>query len=142
MTQLLQQPAPQFTAPAVMPDNTIREDFSLRDLDGKYGILFFYPFDFSFVCPTELLALDERVDAFRARDCEVVGISTDSHFSHLAWKRTPVEDGWHWAGLLPSGFGSAEEHQSRLRSAGGRRGRLPSHLPCGPDGYGPAHVRE
>lgn len=110
MTQLLQQPAPQFTAPAVMPDNTIRDDFSLRDLDGKYSILFFYPFDFSFVCPTELLALDERVDAFRARDCEVVGISTDSQFSHLAWKRTPVEDG----GIGPVSFPLVSDLQKNI----------------------------
>ena len=110
MTLLLQQPAPQFTAPAVMPDNTIREDFSLRDLDGKYSILFFYPFDFSFVCPTELLALDERVDAFRARECEVVGISTDSQFSHLAWKRTPVEEG----GIGPVSFPLVSDLQKKI----------------------------
>jgi len=100
MTLLPQQPAPQFTALAVMPDDTIEEDFSLRNSDGKYRILFFYPFDFSFVCPTELLALNESVDAFRKRECEVVGISTDSHFSHLAWKRTPVEEG----GIGPVSF--------------------------------------
>jgi peroxiredoxin (alkyl hydroperoxide reductase subunit C) len=100
MTLLLQQKAPQFSAPAIMPDDTIQEGFSLGDSDGKYRVLFFYPFDFSFVCPTELLALDESVDAFRERDCEVVGISTDSQFSHLAWKRTPVEEG----GIGPVSF--------------------------------------
>ena len=100
MILLPQQPAPLFTAPAVMPDDTIQEDFSLRDSDGKYRILFFYPFDFSLVCPTELLALNESVDAFRERECEIVGISTDSQFSHLAWKRTPVEEG----GIGPVAF--------------------------------------
>ena len=100
MTLLPQQPAPQFTAPAVMPDDTIQADFSLRSSDGKYRILFFYPFDFSFVCPTELLALNESVDAFRERECEIVGISTDSQFSHLAWKRMPVEEG----GIGPVSF--------------------------------------
>lgn len=93
MTLLLQQPAPDFTAPAVMPDNTIRDDFSLGESDGRYRVLFFYPYDFSFVCPTELLALDESIEAFRARGCDVIGISTDSQYSHLAWKRTPVEEG-------------------------------------------------
>jgi peroxiredoxin (alkyl hydroperoxide reductase subunit C) len=93
MTLLLQQPAPDFTAPAVMPDNTIRDNFSLGESDGRYRVLFFYPYDFSFVCPTELLALDESVEAFRARECDVIGISTDSQYSHLAWKRTPVEEG-------------------------------------------------
>ncbi len=93
MSTLVQQPAPPFTAPAVMPDNSLRKDFSLDTLRGKYRVLFFYPFDFSFVCPTELLALDRSLEAFQSRDCEVVAISTDSHFSHLAWKKTPVEDG-------------------------------------------------
>lgn len=100
MTLLPQQPAPQFKAPAVMPDDTIKEELSLSDSDGKYRILFFYPFDFSFVCPTELLALNESVDAFRERECEIVGISTDSQFSHLAWKRMSKEEG----GIGPLSF--------------------------------------
>jgi peroxiredoxin (alkyl hydroperoxide reductase subunit C) len=83
-----------------MPDDTIKEEFSLSDSDGKYRILFFYPFDFSFVCPTELLALNESVGAFRERECEIVGISTDSQFSHLAWKRMSVEEG----GIGPLSF--------------------------------------
>ncbi|MBT8398478.1 MAG: peroxiredoxin [Gemmatimonadetes bacterium] len=93
MSTLVQQPAPGFSAPTVMPDNTIREDFSSEELDGRYWILFFYPYDFSFVCPTELLALDARLGEFQKRDCEVVCVSVDSQFSHLAWKKTGEEDG-------------------------------------------------
>lgn len=93
MSTLVQKPAPAFRAPAVLPDDTIQDDFSSADLEGQYWILFFYPFDFSFVCPTELLALDRRLDEFKERDCQVVGISVDSQFSHLAWKKTSEEDG-------------------------------------------------
>ena len=90
---MVQHPPPGFRPPAVMPDNSIREDFSTADLQGRYWILFFYPFDFSFVCPTEILALDDRLEEFEKRDCEVVCISVDSHYSHLAWKKTSEEDG-------------------------------------------------
>jgi peroxiredoxin (alkyl hydroperoxide reductase subunit C) len=93
MTTLVQNPAPDFTAQAVMPDNTIEDNFRLEASNGMYRLLFFYPFDFSFVCPTELLALDESLEAFRERECEVVAVSTDSVFSHLAWKKTDLDDG-------------------------------------------------
>ena len=93
MNTLVQQRAPGFTAPTVMPDDTIRDDFSLEEHDGKYRVIFFYPYDFSFVCPTELLALDARLEEFRERDCEVLAVSVDSHFSHLAWKKAGEEDG-------------------------------------------------
>ncbi|MFO8174258.1 MAG: peroxiredoxin [Longimicrobiales bacterium] len=93
MSGLLSKPAPEFTAPAVLPDNTLQEDFSLEASVGKYRVLFFYPLDFSIVCPTELLALDERLEEFGERECEVIGVSVDSHHTHLAWKKTPVEDG-------------------------------------------------
>jgi len=56
-------------------------------------VLFFYPLDFTFVCPSEILAFDHRLEEFRKRDCEVIGVSVDSHFTHLAWKNTAVEDG-------------------------------------------------
>lgn len=100
MSTLVTQEAPPFYATAVMADDSIRDDFSLAELRERYLLLLFYPFDFSHVCPTELLALDRRLDEFWARDCEVVGVSVDSHFTHLAWKRTPVEDG----GIGPVGF--------------------------------------
>jgi len=93
LSTLVGQRAPGFTATAVMPDDTFREDFSLDPLRGKYVVLFFYPYDFSFVCPSEILALDRRLDDFNDRDCEVVAASVDSHYTHLAWRKTPVEDG-------------------------------------------------
>ncbi len=93
MSSLVQKPAPQFSAPTVMPDNAIKEDFSSRELNGKYWVLFFYPYDFSLVCPTELLALNVRLGDFKKRDCDVVCVSVDSTHSHLAWKRTSEEEG-------------------------------------------------
>lgn len=93
MKPLVTNEAPDFTAIAVMPDNTFNEAFSLSALRGKYVLLFFYPLDFTFVCPSEILAFNKAVDAFKAKNCEVVGVSIDSHFSHLAWKNTAINDG-------------------------------------------------
>jgi len=93
MSTLVMRPAPAFRAKAVMPDNSVRDDFSLTDMQGRYVLLFFYPYDFSHVCPSELLALDLRSEDFRERGCEIVGVSVDSHFTHLAWKKAAVEDG-------------------------------------------------
>jgi len=93
MSTLVTKQAPAFTAMAVMPDDSFREDFSLAELQGQYVVLLFYPSDFSFVCPSEILALDHRIGQFRERDCAVVGVSVDSHHTHLAWKRTPVDGG-------------------------------------------------
>lgn len=86
-------PAPDFEATAVMPDNTFNEHFCLSGMKGKYVLLFFYPLDFTFVCPSEILAFGQMVEEFKSRNCEVVGCSVDSHFSHLAWKNTPVDKG-------------------------------------------------
>ncbi|NLN94075.1 MAG: peroxiredoxin [Candidatus Hydrogenedens sp.] len=85
--------APDFMATAVMPDNTFNEKFQLSDYRGKYVLLFFYPLDFTFVCPSEIIAFDKRLDEFKERKCEVIGVSVDSHYSHWAWKNTPVEKG-------------------------------------------------
>ncbi len=85
--------APDFTATAVMPDNTFKNDFSLSDYKGKYVCLFFYPLDFTFVCPSEIIAFNKQLEAFKSRNVEVIGVSTDSHFSHLAWKNTEVNNG-------------------------------------------------
>jgi peroxiredoxin 2/4 len=85
--------APEFKATAVMPDNSFKNDFSLTDFEGKYVLLFFYPLDFTFVCPSEIIAFNKKLDEFKSRNVEVIGISTDSHFSHLAWKNTPVNNG-------------------------------------------------
>jgi peroxiredoxin 2/4 len=93
MSVLVTQPAPDFTAAAVMPDGSINEAFKLSDLRGKYVVLFFYPLDFTFVCPSEIIAHDHRVSKFKELGVEVVGVSIDSQFSHFAWRETPVEKG-------------------------------------------------
>lgn len=84
--------APDFTAQAVMPDNTF-EELTLSSYRGKYIILFFYPLDFTFVCPSEIIAFDRELSKFQERNCQIIGASTDSHFTHLAWKNTPIEAG-------------------------------------------------
>ncbi len=89
---LVTKPAPDFKATAVMPDNTFQE-VSLSDYKGKKVVLFFYPLDFTFVCPTEIIAFDRRLDEFKKRGVEVLGCSIDSHFSHWAWKNTDVNKG-------------------------------------------------
>jgi len=86
-----QQPAPQFTGTAVV--NGTFKEISLADYKGKYVVLFFYPLDFTFVCPTEIIAFSDRADEFRQLGCEVIACSTDSHFSHLAWCNTPRKAG-------------------------------------------------
>jgi len=85
--------APDFTAVAVMGDNSFNEQFTLSDFRGKYVVLFFYPLDFTFVCPSEIIAFDKALDRFREKNCEVIGVSIDSQFTHWAWKNTPVNEG-------------------------------------------------
>ncbi|MCK9388093.1 MAG: peroxiredoxin [Sulfuritalea sp.] len=92
MAVLVGKPAPDFTANAVFGNNEIKE-FKLSSLKGKHVVLFFYPLDFTFVCPSELIAFDHRLDEFKQRGVEVVGCSIDSQFTHLAWKNTPVNNG-------------------------------------------------
>lgn len=89
---LVTQPAPDFTADAVMPDNSFGQ-ITLSSFQGKYVVLFFYPLDFTFVCPSEILAFNKKLGEFKSRNCEVIGVSVDSKFTHLAWKNTPLEDG-------------------------------------------------
>lgn len=93
MSVLVTKQAPDFTAPAVMPNGSIKEDFKLSDLRGKYVVLFFWPLDFTFVCPTEIIAHHNRAVMFRERGVELVGVSIDSHFTHAAWRNTPVAKG-------------------------------------------------
>jgi peroxiredoxin (alkyl hydroperoxide reductase subunit C) len=93
MSVIVGTAAPAFTAPAVMPSGEIEENFNLADLKGKYVVLFFWPLDFTFVCPTEIIAHDRRMADFKARGVEVVGISIDSQFTHFAWRSTPVNEG-------------------------------------------------
>lgn len=93
MSVLVGKQAPDFTATAVLADDTIQDQFSLSDFAGKYIVLFFYPLDFTFVCPTELIAFSKRIKEFESRDVQVIGCSIDSQFTHLAWRNTPVENG-------------------------------------------------
>lgn len=87
----LQKPAPAFAGTAVI-DGAFKE-IKLEDYAGKYLVLFFYPLDFTFVCPTEIIAFSDRVEEFKKIGCEVIGVSTDSHFTHLAWINTPRKQG-------------------------------------------------
>jgi len=93
MSVLVSQPAPDFTAAAVMPDGAINDAFTLSKLRGTYVVLFFWPLDFTFVCPTEIIAHDKRIKSFKERGVTVVGVSIDSQFTHAAWRETPVEKG-------------------------------------------------
>jgi peroxiredoxin (alkyl hydroperoxide reductase subunit C) len=100
MLNLITKEAPDFTTEAVMADNSIESKFSLSSLRGKHVVLFFYPLDFTFVCPTEILAFDEKLDEFKSRNAEVIGVSVDSVYTHLAWKNTAVDQG----GIGPIGY--------------------------------------
>ncbi|KAL6263583.1 hypothetical protein P5V15_006372 [Pogonomyrmex californicus] len=87
----IQKPAPDFSGTAV-----VKGDFKtikLNDYKGKYVVLFFYPLDFTFVCPTEIIAFSDKISEFEALNTQVIGVSTDSHFSHLAWINTPRKQG-------------------------------------------------
>jgi len=91
---LVTKKAPDFTATTVLGNNQIVDNFNLYENLGEKGaVLFFYPLDFTFVCPSELIAFDHRLDAFTERGINVIGVSVDSQFSHFAWKNTPVNQG-------------------------------------------------
>lgn len=93
-TVLVGRKAPDFCVPAVLGTGEIVNNFHLYDsIAGKYGLIFFYPLDFTFVCPSELIALDNRVEEFQQRNVEVIAVSIDSHFTHNAWRNTPVDKG-------------------------------------------------
>lgn len=92
MSVLVQKPAPDFKAQAVMADGSFKE-ISLADYKGKYVILFFYPLDFTFVCPTEIIAFSDAAKSFEALGVQLLGVSVDSQFSHLAWRNTPRTQG-------------------------------------------------
>ena len=92
MSSLVTKEAPDFAALAVMSDNFVAE-LKLSSYRGKYVVLFFYPLDFTFVCPSEILGFDRKLKEFREKNCELIGISVDSHFTHLAWKNTPCDQG-------------------------------------------------
>ncbi len=92
MCNIVTKEAPDFTAQAVMPNN-VMEELTLSSYRGKYVCLFFYPLDFTFVCPSEILAFNKALDQFKEKNCEIIGVSVDSQFTHFAWKQTPVEKG-------------------------------------------------
>ena len=92
MGVLVTKEAPEFAAQAVMPDGTFKE-VKLSDYRGKYVVLFFYPLDFTFVCPTEIIAFSDAVSQFEALGVQLLGVSIDSHFTHLAWRNTPRSEG-------------------------------------------------
>jgi len=101
MSVLVGRKAPDFTAPAVLADGDIVDDFNLSEyLDGGYGIVFFWPLDFTFVCPSEILAYGHRAAALEAINTKLIGVSVDSQFTHNAWRNTAVNDG----GLGPVPF--------------------------------------
>ena len=93
MTVLVNKKAPDFTAAAVLGDGSIKENFKLSDYKGKYVVLFFWPLDFTFVCPSEIIAHENRRKAFEERGVQLIGVSIDSQFTHYAWRATPVEKG-------------------------------------------------
>lgn len=92
MSVLVTQPAPDFAAEAVMEDGSFKK-VSMSDYKGQYVLLFFYPLDFTFVCPTEIIAFSEAIESFKQLNVQVLGCSIDSHFSHLAWRQTPRSQG-------------------------------------------------
>jgi peroxiredoxin (alkyl hydroperoxide reductase subunit C) len=92
MSVLVTKEAPNFKAQAVMPDGTFQQ-VSLSDYRGKYVLLFFYPLDFTFVCPTEIIAFSDRAKDFAKANVQILGVSIDSHFTHLAWRNTARAEG-------------------------------------------------
>jgi len=91
---LVTKQAPDFTATAVLADGQIVEDFKLSENYGEKGtVVFFYPLDFTFVCPSEIIAFSHRYNEFQERGVNVIGVSVDSQFSHFAWRETPVNEG-------------------------------------------------
>lgn len=91
MSAKVQLPAPDFKATALIGEQF--KEIKLSDYKGKYVLLYFYPLDFTFVCPTEIIAFNDKLDEFKKRNTEVIGVSVDSHFTHLAWNQTPRNKG-------------------------------------------------
>jgi len=112
MSVLVTKEAPDFTAQAVLPDNSFGE-IKLSSYRGKYVILFFYPLDFTFVCPSEILAFNKAVKIFASKNAVVLGVSVDSHFSHWAWRQTPVNKG----GIGEIGFSLVSDLNKQIARA-------------------------
>lgn len=101
MAVLVGKQAPDFTTAAVLGSGEIVDSYNFKQATkGKYAVVFFYPLDFTFVCPSELIAFDHRLEEFKKRNVEVIGVSIDSHFTHNAWRNTPVNQG----GIGPVGY--------------------------------------
>jgi peroxiredoxin (alkyl hydroperoxide reductase subunit C) len=109
MSVLVTKPAPDFCASAVMADGSIKADFKLSDLRGKYVVLFFWPLDFTFVCPSEIIAHNNRIARFKELGVEVVGVSIDSEFTHHAWRNTSPDQGGIGAVQCPMGADKRHE---------------------------------
>jgi peroxiredoxin (alkyl hydroperoxide reductase subunit C) len=116
MSVLVGRKAPDFTCSAVLANGEITNKFNLAEATkGKYALLFFYPLDFTFVCPSELIALDKRMNQFKEREVEVIAISIDSQFTHLAWRNTPIKEG----GIEKVGYTMAADVNHRICQAYG-----------------------
>lgn len=116
MSVLVGRQAPDFNVSAVHGNGEIVDNFSFYEaIRGKYALLFFYPLDFTFVCPSELIALDHRMDEFKKRDIVVIGISIDSQFTHFAWRNTPTNKG----GIGPVKYTLASDVNHRVCEAYG-----------------------
>ncbi len=130
MSILVGKKAPDFTTPAVLADGSIVDNFSLsKTIKGKYAVVFFYPLDFTFVCPSELLAMSHRAKQLNDLNVEVVGLSVDSHFTHNAWRNTDVKQG----GIGPVEFTLAADMDHSISKAYGIESE-------GGDSYYPAGV--
>lgn len=106
MTVLVGRQVPDFTVPAVLGNGEIVPSFNLyENIKGKHAVIFFYPLDFTFVCPSELIALDHRMNEFKQRNVEVISVSIDSQFTHNAYRNTPVNQG----GIGPVGYTMAAD---------------------------------
>ena len=116
MAVLVGREAPDFTVPAVLSSGDIVDDFNLSTaIKGQYGLVFFYPLDFTFVCPSELIALDHALNEFKVRNVNVIAVSIDSQFTHNAWRNTPVAEG----GIGPVGYTlAADVNHTICRSYG------------------------
>ncbi|ETO91117.1 MAG: thioredoxin peroxidase 1 [Candidatus Xenolissoclinum pacificiensis L6] len=111
MYNLITKRAIDFTAPAVLADGSIKENFNLQEeTKGSYSVLFFYPFDFTFVCPTEIIEFSNMVSEFEKVGTKIIGCSTDSQFSHHAWRNTPVTEG----GIGNISFPLVSDHRKEI----------------------------
>lgn len=116
MAVLVGKPAPDFTVAAVLGNGEIVDSYNFAEATkGKYALVFFYPLDFTFVCPSELIALDNKTEAFKSRNVEVISVSIDSQFTHNAWRNTPVDQG----GIGPVKYTMAADTQRAIQEAYG-----------------------